>query len=508
MAVGPDNGTIMMETPPTALETIAPAEAACRPWPRHLLSQADWAATAEAAAAQSRVLLAHWADPAQVHALFLDLEACGAVAVSTPVEAGLYPALSPMLPAAALYERMIHDLYGHGAAGAANHRPWLDHGAWPESHPMATRSGAPRPQPDPLDTVEDGMVLPIGPIQGLIEAAAHLRLTLAGPVIRRAEARLGFTHKGTMALMRGKSPRNAARFAARLSADSTVAHSLAFAEAAEAALDTAAPPRAGRLRIVMLEAERIAGHLDTLAEIGRLAGARSVWTQCGTLREGLLRACHQAFGHRLMMDCVVPGGVAADIAEGGAAALHRALGEISARLPAVRRQHDGTPLASRLSGLGCAGGAIAVLFGAGGVAGRAGGRAFDARAGLMPAYSALPARPVWQTAGDAAARQAVRSSEIEESLRLIGVALESLPAGPVGVALPQVSGEGIACAESIRGDIWHWLRIDHGQIAAAFPRDSGWALWPLAEAVLQGAMAEDAALIRTSLALPVSGMDL
>ncbi len=83
-----------------------------------------------------------------------------------------------------------------------------------------------------------------------------------------------------------------------------------------------------------------------------------------------------------------------------------------------------------------------------------------------------------------------------------------MPAGPVSVALPQVSGEGIGCAESIRGDVWHWLRLDHGQIAAVFPRDPGWALWPLAEHILPYAYPEDVDLIRASFALPASAMDL
>jgi Ni,Fe-hydrogenase III large subunit len=373
---------------------------------------------------------------------------------------------------------------------------------------MATRPSPPRPEFDLLDLDEQDrdMVLSTGPIDGPVGEAAHLRLTLDGPVIHRAESLLGFTHKGTLSLMRGKSPRNAARFAARLSADSTVAHSIAFAEAAEVALDIPAPPRALRLRVVMLETERIAVHLDTLAEIARLAGARPVSASCGALRETLLRACQFAFGHRLMMDCVVPGGVAADIAAGGGEALVRALGDVDAGLPAIRRQHDGTALASRLCGLGRIGGSA--MAAAGGVAGRAAGRAFDSRLAFMPAYRHLAPTPVTETAADSAARQAVRINEIEDSLRLLGSALDALPAGPVAVTLPQTSGEGIACAESSRGDVWHWLQIDHGQIAACFPRDPGWVLWPLAEAMLAGAMAEDADIIRTSLALPASAMDL
>jgi Ni,Fe-hydrogenase III large subunit len=502
MAGGGDNGAIMSDS--GTIET-AGAEA-CKPWPRHELGAADWADAACAAAAESRVLLAHWADATRVYALFLDPDGEAAVPISTVVEGGGYPALSPVLPDAALYERMIHDLFGHQARGAGSLRPWLDHGAWPCAFPMAARASPPRPECDLFDPDEQDrdMILSAGPVAGPIGEAAHLRLTLDGPAIRRAEALLGFTHKGTLGVMRGKSPRTAARFAARLSGDSTVAHSIAFAAAAEVALDAAAPPRAQRLRVVMLETERIAVHLDTIAEIGRLAGSRSVSAICGGLRETLLRACQAAFGHRLMMDCVVPGGIAADLAAGGIEALTGALEEVSARLPELRRQHDGTALASRLCGLGRTGEVVS----AGGVAGRAAGYAFDSRAALMPAYRDLPPANVTQTAGDSAARQAVRIGEIEDSLRLIGCALDTLPPGPVAGTLPQASGEGIACAESSRGGVWHWLRIDHGQIAAAFPRDPGWALWPLAEAALIGAMAEDADLIRASLALPASGMDL
>jgi Ni,Fe-hydrogenase III large subunit len=127
---------------------------------------------------------------------------------------------------------------------------------------------------------------------------------------------------------------------------------------------------------------------------------------------------------------------------------------------------------------------------------------------FMPEYRTLAPVMTLREAGDAAARQRVRLAEIEASLRLISSALGALPAGPLTVALPQISGEGIGCAESIRGDVWHWLQIDHGQIAAAFPRDPGWALWPLACHALENAMADDVEIIRASFALPASGMDL
>ncbi len=490
----------------TATDIVRSADAVvCRPWLRHILPQADWTALARAAPAEGWTLLAHWADTEQAHALYLDPEALRAVPVSTPVEAGRYPALSPHLPAAALYQRMVHDLWGHIAEGEADLRPWLDHGNWPLTPPMAVRPESRPPSGLPLlgeAEQDEATILPLGPIWGALEEAAHLRLTLYGPVVHHAEPLLGFTHKGTLSLMFGKSPRAAARFAARLAADATVAHSVAFAQAAEAALDTVVPDRAAGLRIAMLEIERIAVHLDNLTEMGRLAGAGRVRTQCGTLREVLLRATEAAFGHRLTMDCVVPGGVAADIADDGIETILRALGTIDSALPSLHRLHDAPALSSRLLGLGH------TPYARTGLAGRAAGHGFDVRTHFAPGYAGLVPRMAELTGADAAARQHLRLLDIEESVRLIRLTMDLLPPGATSIALPRDSGEGIGCSESSRGDIWHWVRLDRGQIAAAFVRDPGGDQWPLAARALPGTDADDIDLIRTSLALPASGIDL
>ena len=485
--------------------------AVCRPWPRYVLGPEDWTTLARAAASDGWVMLAHWADTQAAHALYLDPAVLTVVPVSVPVEDGAYPALSPVYPGAAWYERMVHDLWGHEPVAASDLRPWLDHGAWPQARPLSMRpqsqDAAPAPLPVSL-AADDLMLLPLGPLWGDRQEASELWLTLDGPDIRQAESRLGFAHKGTLGLMRGKSPRAAARYAARLSADATVAHSVAFAQATEAALETEAPPRAVALRVVMTEIERIAGHLDNLTETAALADAGLVRTRCGALREMVLRACQAAFGHRLMMDCVIPGGVSVDLTASGGEAILRALGEVSNRLPWIRRAHDGAALFAHLAGVGRSGAALAVALGVGGVAGRACGRGFDVRTLFAPGYSGLAPRLAARPDGDAAARQQLRIFEIEESIRLAGAALTALPEGSIAVPLPQASGEGIGCAESIRGDVWHWLRLDHGQIAAVFPRDPGWALWPLAERVLEQAIADEVAAIRLSFALPASCVDL
>jgi len=457
---------------------------ACRPWPRFELIAPQWSALAREPVA----LLAVWADTARVHALYRHLPSDLILPVSVAPEDGAYPALSIWHPLAAWFERMIHNLWGHVPAGGDT-RPWLDHGHWPQTTVMAARPGPPvaSAEPPEFQEVGDGTAMqwPIGPLAAGIGEAAHLRLTLDGTRIVRAESRLGYTHKGTLHLMRGKSPRVAARFAARLAGNATVAHSIAFAGAAEAALAIQAPPRAVGLRSLMGALERIATFLDDLATIAGLAGDTRAHAYCGVQQEYVRRALAGAFGHRLMMDGVVPGGVAGEPDANGLSILRQVLDGLADSMPAIRRMFAGGLLADRLTGLA--------------VTDR---QLLDA----LPVVGVV--REARQFGGDAAARCRTRLEAIARDTETCVSLLAALPEGPLAVALPLNSGEGLGYAASPRGAIWHWLRLDHGQIAAAFPCDPGWAFWPLAEATLVGAAASDAGLILCSMGLPVSGMDL
>jgi len=435
----------------------------CRPWPRHILSIDQWAELAR----EPLMLLAAWADTGQVHALYRD--GAAVLPVSIEPDAAFYPALSPFHPSAKLFERTIRDLWGHMAAGGDD-GAWLDHGHWPHSRPLSIRPG-PRPptaEPPEFLPVEDDRLMqwPIGPVGPGIAEASHLRLTLDGSRIVRAESRLGYTHKGVLTLMRSKSPRIAARFAARLAGDATVAHSIAFARATEAASSVEAPPRASALRTLMLYLERIATNLDDLGVVAGMAGSAEAQGRCGVRQEYLRRGLAATFGHRLMMDVVVPGGVSADADAIGLSAMRQVLGGVQAEVPVLDVLFGTGTLAARLTGLGAG------------------------------------------AAGDAPRRCQARLDAVYRDTESAIALLLDLPEGPLSVALPPESGEGIGWAPSARGDIWHWLRLDHGQIAAVFPCDPGWELWPLAEVVLAGQEAGDAALICASFGLPVSGMDL
>jgi Ni,Fe-hydrogenase III large subunit len=487
----------------------------CRPHERFLLSPTAWAQLGAALAAQSDpALLALWAEPGLVHGAFLD-SAGELLLASVQAVDDRFPALSPARPGAIRFERAIRDLWGLTADGAVDLRPWLDHGRWHRAAPLSGRPPVPPgppPQPEFLPAEGPGVhQIAVGPVHAGIIEPGHFRFHVQGETIVRLEARLGYLHKGTIGLMLGKTPRSAARFAARLSGDSTVAHAWAFAMAAEAATGIGPPPRAVLLRALMAELERIHNHLNDWGFVCNDAAFAFLHARCGALRETVLRACAVAFGHRLMMDCIVPGGVAVDMAESGEAAIRAAVAAVGAEMPALERIQDAhASLQDRVVGTGIVTAALVARFAAGGFVGRAAGRAFDAR--RLPGYAPydilefdIPVLPQ----GDVDARLRIRLAELRQSLRLVRELLTRLMPGELATKLPQRGGEGVGIVEGFRGECLHWLGLDEGGlIRAAFPRDPSWLQWPLLEAAVENSIVADFPLCNKSFNCSYSGVDL
>jgi Ni,Fe-hydrogenase III large subunit len=488
----------------------------CRPWPRFVLGAEAWAALAAMPDGGGTALLALWAEPGTVHAAFQE-EDGGVLLASCAAPDGRYAALSPAWPAVP-FERAARDLWGLAAVGGADARPLLDHGRWSVSAPLSAQPlprSAPPVQPEFPSPAGQGLhQIPLGPVRPMPLAAVHLRLHALGGTVAAMEAQGGYAHRGSVALMLGRSPRAAARVAARVAADSTVAHATAFARAAEAATGVAPPPRAVALRALTGELERIAGHLRWWGSVCAAAGLRWPDARCAALREGVLRAAGTAFGHRLLLDRVVPGGVAADLARDGPGALHEALGAVAAALPeldGVGENHGG--LRDRLAGRLVTPPALVARLGAGGPVGRAAGRGLDARCLPGSDLSTVVAMPGVSVpvlaSGDAEARQRVLLAELRASLGSAQALLDGMPPGEVLGPWPQRGGEGVGVAEGPRGVCLHWLALDgDGQIRAAFAFDPAWGHWPLLAAAMAGAPASDLPLAERSILCSAAGVDL
>jgi Ni,Fe-hydrogenase III large subunit len=324
---------------------------------------------------------------------------------------------------------------------------------------------------------------------------------------------LGYTHKGIELLMTGASLSRAAKLAARTSGDSTVAYSIAFARAVEAALQIDIPARAHWLRALMAELERIANHVGDMGAVCNDAAFALMHAHTGVLRERLLRQARSSFGHRLMMDAVVPGGVVTDLDEQGADGIRELLTSIWAAFPQLIELYDNTAsLQDRTVGAGTLSPLLARQYGCGGFVGRASGRSFDTRRNLpYPPYDALRFDVPVLEKGDVDARLWVRIREVEQSLGLIDQILQAIPSGEIltGVAGAGDVREGLALVEGFRGDILCWLRLDpKGDVARCHLRDPSWFQWPVLEAAIEGNIVADFPLCNKSFNCSYSGHDL
>jgi Ni,Fe-hydrogenase III large subunit len=471
-----------------------------RPCARVVVDATTWQIATEQLVAGACTLLGLWGEPGLVHMALIDaMPPHGIGVLSILCSNGRYPSVGAHHPTAIRLERALHDLYGIEPEGLPDTRPWLDHGADATGYPFLPVEG------DNLHQI------PVGPVHAGIIEPGHFRFTADGETVVRLEQRLGYVHKGVEGLMVGATLAQGARLAGRVSGDSTVAYAVGFARATEAALDVAPPPRAVKLRAIMAELERIANHLGDFGAVCNDAAFVIMLTHCGALRERVLRAASICFGHRLMMDRVVPGGVVVDLAPEGVSVLRGLTGVLRARLAVLAEIYDDTAsLQDRTVGTGIVRPELARAFGAGGHVGRASGRAFDSRRTPgYPPYDSLTFEVPTRMQGDVNARVWIRIEEIKQSLSLIEQCLDLLPTGEIVVPLPARGGEGLALVEAFRGDVLVWLRLSaDGTIDRCHPRDASWFQWPLLEAAIEGNIVADFPLCNKSFNCSYSGHDL
>jgi len=432
-----------------------------------------------------------------------------------------YPDLSETFACATRMQRSLADLSGLHADIACDRRPWLDHGLWATPAPLvatATPAGAAAgtwPADYPFVRVEgDGVhEIAVGPVHAGIIEPGHFRFSVVGEKVLRLEQHLGYVHKGIERRFTELAPLQAYRLAGRVSGDSTVAYAWAYAMALESACGTAVPERAEWLRALMLERERVANHLGDLGALGNDAALAFGLAQFSRLREDWQRLSQRAFGHRFMMDAVLPGGVAGDLSLALRDEQRRQCDAVALEVQRLRHVYDEhAGLQDRFMGTGRVTPELAARLGLAGMAGRASGQAVDLRHDHDWApYRTLQARIATQQGGDVAARVALRFDELAESLRLIRELCARLPEGGVAAAvqLPDHAVQGAGWVEGWRGEVLVALSLGaEGRIERCHCHDPSWQNWPVLEHAVIGNIVPDFPLINKSFNLSYSGVDL
>ena len=489
---------------------------------------AGWRTSAGAVHARGGRLVSLWAgdrrDLGEGHEAFAALaDEVGLLLLRLPladVDRPVVPDLSDLFLPAARLQRATADLNGLVFEGARVDRPWLRHGAWPaDAHPLrrdfvASQHFEPAPDAYPFVRVAGEGVheIPVGPVHAGTIEPGHFRFSVLGERVLRLEERFGYKHKGIEKRFESLPAMEAGRLAGRVSGDSTVAFAWAYAMALESAWAASVPARAVWLRALLLERERVANHLGDLGMLGNDAGLAFGLAQFGRLKEEWLRDNARMFGHRYLMDVVVPGGVAVDLRPEDLAGAHEALGQLAAEVAELRAIYDEhAGLQDRFAGCGRVAGDLALRLGLTGLAARASGVRRDLRAQLpCSPWDALGVRDCTQPGGDVAARVALRFDEIGESLRLLGALLDGLPDDACRVALPApCEALGVGWVEGWRGEVLVALETSAGgRVRRCHPHDPSWQNWPALEHAVMGNIVPDFPLINKSFNLSYAGADL
>ncbi|MCX7169567.1 MAG: NADH-quinone oxidoreductase subunit C [Proteobacteria bacterium] len=454
--------------------------------------------------------------------------AAGLAVVTLPMAADspAYPDLTALFPAAGRQQRAAFDLLGIRADAAAlpDARPWLRHANWPADYFPLRRDCDASQRFDSVNEeyafvrVEgDGVhEIAVGPIHAGIIEPGHFRFSVVGEKVLRLEQRFGWKHKGIEKRFEQLPLADGHKLAGRVCGDSTVAYGWAYCLAAESLSGCTPPPRALWLRALWLERERVANHLGDLGYLGNDAALAFGLSQFMRLREDWLRLSGELFGHRLLMDRIVPGGVAGDLPAGGADKILAQCASIEREtrlLKDIYDEHAG--LQDRFLSTGRLNPALAGELSVSGLVGRASSQTWDLR-GQNPIspYDRLDVWIVSHRNGDVAARVLMRFEEIFEALRLIREILAALTqeaSCELQAPLPPAEDGAFAVGwiEGWRGDVLVALTAGaSGGIRRCHCHDPSWRIWPALEHAVMGNIVPDFPLINKSFNLSYSGPDL
>ncbi len=456
----------------------------------------------------------------RLHALFLGHDPTPGVHVRCPLHPGVLsaPSLAATIPFVAPFEREVAEMFGVTFLGAMDRRPLLlheRHSAPPlRKGPPATPTGELEPYVFPPVEGEGVYEIPVGPVHAGVIEPGHFRFQAVGEEILDLEVRLGYTHKGTERLFEGQPVARGTLWAESISGDMSVAGGVAYAHAAERALDSRVPAVTEAARGLLLELERIAFLCGDVAGISLDVGYAVGAARANRLRERTYAGLRSLTGSRLGRAIVGVGGFRRPLVLGDPAELILTLRETSARIQALRDHLlDKSSVVDRLQGTGIIHRWTAELLHFLGPTARASGLRIDLRVDRpYGPYRDVEVHVPRGLQGDVQDRLTVKVDEVVEACRLsetfLGRLGQGIPPAPATPPPPGEPREGLGWVESPRGEFLVYLALaPDGTLGRVHVRDPSFLTWPAIEQAVRGNIVPDFPLCNKSLNLSYSGYD-
>ena len=394
----------------------------------------------------------------------------GDLSVASADAGNHYPALTPDCPQAHWFEREIAEQWGVRPEG----HPWLKpirfHRSYRAGHDAWGRAAGEPILPCVTDYFqvegEEIHEVAVGPVHAGVIEPGHFRFQCHGERVLHLEISLGYQHRGVERAMRGGPTPRSIHYMETLAGDTTIGHAAAYCQALEALSGCSVPARAGVLRGVALELERLANHTGDLGALAGDVGYLPTASFCGRLRGDFLNMTALICGSRFGRGMIRPGGTGFDLDERRAAELTERLTKTLTDVAgAVNLLWESPSVLARFEEIGTVSREVAVELGLVGVAARACGLERDARFDFPAGIFRLAQIPVsvWQS-GDVFARAYVRWLEIQRSAEFVRDQLWALPDGPISTQAGELFPEQLAVTlvEGWRGEICHVALTDDG----------------------------------------------
>ncbi|MCR4344090.1 MAG: NADH-quinone oxidoreductase subunit C [Candidatus Scalindua sp.] len=360
----------------------------------------------------------------------------------------------------------------------------------------------------------------VGPIHAGVIEPGHFRFTCNGEMVLHLEIQLGWQHRGVERLFLEKPKLlQMTILAESIAGDTTIGHTLAFAQVMEGLAGISANSRLDAERAVALELERIAVHTGDISALCTDVAYQLGAAVFGALRTPIINFTQSWCGNRFGKGLIRAGGSHYSLTDVLVQQLRKLLDDFEWRFKEMAdKAYSLLSVENRFDNIGTVTNKQARLIGAVGMAARASGVKRDIRhSHPFAAFRDISYVPVMLERGDVYARYFLRRREIEESISYIRRVLdreqcffsEATPPVPETSLNLLPSSITVSMVEGWRGEICHSAVTDEqGKIIHYKIKDPSMHNWKAVELSLRGLEISDFPINNKSYDLSYCGHDL
>jgi len=304
--------------------------------------------------------------------------------------------------------------------------------------------------------------VPFGPQHPALKEPENFLLEVDGETVVDVKPRLGYNHRGMEKAFELKTYIQNIYLAERICGICSDAHTTCYTQAIEELLGVEPPPRARYIRVIIAELERIQSHTLWVGLAAHEIGFSTLFMYVWRDRETVLDMFEMISGNRIHYAMNTIGGVRRDIRGDIVSKIVKGLDFLEQRLKYYLDtvQTERTIL-KRAAGVGILRPKDAASLCAVGPTSRASGIKNDVRSDdPYVAYDEIPFNVVTRDGCDVLSRMLVRCEETLESIKIIRLALNSMPDGIIVVKVPKKipRGEVVSRVEAPRGELIHYIK--------------------------------------------------